>query len=111
MLRNRLSYKQRIMYEILVEFEKEKGKMPTVGEISKLTGKSKSTIHKMLHKLDSLGAIKLEPYTPRGITLLESEEVDYDKYCYDNKKSIETTRSFQYRVSKKDQQDRGSIWR
>lgn len=99
------------MYEILVEFEQEKGKMPTVGEISKLTGKSKSTIHKMLHRLDSLGVIKLEPHKTRGITLLVSEEVDYDKYCYDNKKSIETTRNFQYRASKENKQDRGSIWR
>ena len=109
MLKNKLSYKQRNMYGLLVDFEKEKGKMPTISEIVRMTGKSKSTIHDMLHRLDSLGVIKVEPYKERGITLLE--EVEYDKYCYDNQKPIETTRHFQYRPRKKNQQDRRSIWR
>ena len=99
------------MYDLLINFKKEKGQMPTVSEIVKITGKSKSTIHDMLHRLDGLGVIKVEPYKARGITILETEEVNYDKYCYDNQKHIETTRNFQYRPRKKNQQDRRSIWR
>ena len=99
------------MYYLLMSFEKEKGKMPTVSEIVKMTGKSRSTVHDMLHRLDELGVIKIEPYKKRGITLFEWEEVDYDKYCYDNQKHIETTRSIKHRPREKNKQNRGSIWR
>ncbi len=111
MLKGRLSYKQRNMFDLLADFEREKGKMPTVSEIVKMTGKSRSTIHDMLHRLDELGMIKVEPYKTRGITMLDTEEVNYDKYYYDSQKHIETTRNFQYRPRKKNQQDRRSIWR
>lgn len=65
-----LTLKQKILVEIIKEFQKEHGYSPTIREIGEITGKCPSTIFSRLLVLEKQGAIKTTAGKLRSIVVL-----------------------------------------
>ena len=106
---NNLTHKQQEIYDLLVYINNVKWNIPTLSEISKITGKRKSTIWELLRKIEKKGYIKIERYKERGITLLMEEE-ENDEFIYFSENDIKEAKNVICRPSKRNKQSRGSLW-
>ncbi len=97
------------LFIALCEFYKNNGCSPTYRELSIMTGRCKSSICEMLHKIEEKGYIRIEDKTSRVITILKEEK--YDRCIGNNKRNIEEKKVIQHGLSKKNKQNRGNIWR
>lgn len=66
----KLTLRQKILVEIIREFQKEHGYSPTIRELCEITGKAQSTIFNRLVILERIGAIKTDAGKLRTIVVL-----------------------------------------
>lgn len=65
-----LTCKQKLLVEIIKNYQKENGYSPTITELCEITGKAKSTIFKRLVYLEEIGAISTVCGKARSIRVL-----------------------------------------
>ena len=107
--KKRLTNNQKKLYDLLININKFEWKMPTLLELSRLTGKTKSTLWETLKNIEKRGYIKIEKNKKRGITLILEEESN-DEYIYFCEDDIEKEENVKHGFSKSNKQSRGSIW-
>lgn len=66
----KLTLKQKILVEIIREYQKEKGYSPSIRDLCNITGKVPSTIFARLMVLEEKGAISTESGVARSIVVL-----------------------------------------
>ena len=72
-VRKLLTFKQKVLLELIELYINRYGYSPTVRELANLFGvKSTSTIHEYLHKLEEQGYISKHDALPRTIKVLKS---------------------------------------
>lgn len=65
-----LTYKQKLLVEIIKCYQRDNGYSPTIREICEITGKAPSTIFNRLITLERKGAIKTTAGKLRSIVVL-----------------------------------------
>lgn len=65
-----LTEKQATVLAYITRHIKRYGYAPSVTEVAKATGRSKTAAHALISQLDKRGAIKRDKYTHRAIELL-----------------------------------------
>ena len=65
-----LTYKQKLLVEIIKTYQRDNGYPPTIRELSEITGKCPSTIFNRLIVLERKGAIKTTAGRLRSIVVL-----------------------------------------
>lgn len=72
-----MSFSQKIIYECICKYYKEKGISPSVRDLCRMASLSSSaTVHKHLKNLERLGYIYIEKNKPRGIIIIKGDDVN-----------------------------------
>lgn len=69
----KLTYKQKLLVEIIKNYREENGYSPTIRELCDITGKGRSTIFKRLMVLEDRGAITTTNGKARSIVVIEND--------------------------------------
>lgn len=105
----RLTDNQKELFFIIKDHIDKYGKAPTITELSIITGKARSTIWETVNAIALKGKyIKIDSKKKRGIKLVKIEN---DGYRYHNKEYNAKEVRNQCRIGKKNQFNRGSIWK
>jgi len=68
---NKLTKRQQLVYDGIVEYQKEHGFAPSIRELCKLSGlASTSSVYAHLKSLEDLGYIKRKEDAPRAIAII-----------------------------------------
>lgn len=71
MTRKKLTKSQQLVYDGIVEYQKENGFAPSIRELCKLTGlASTSSVYAHLKNLEDLGYIRRKEDAPRAIAII-----------------------------------------
>ncbi|NLG05570.1 MAG: LexA repressor [Clostridia bacterium] len=71
MTHNKLTKRQQLVYDGIVEYQKEHGFAPSIRELCKLSGlASTSSVYAHLKSLEDLGYIKRKEDAPRAIAII-----------------------------------------
>lgn len=71
MTRKKLTKSQKLVYDGIVEYQKQNGFAPSIRELCKLTGlASTSSVYAHLKNLEDLGYIRRKEDAPRAIAII-----------------------------------------
>ena len=70
--------REKAILEFIKAYRDLHGVSPSYEVIAKGVGlRSKSNIHRLIHKLEEMGHLRLKPYKFRSIRVIERRQIDY----------------------------------
>lgn len=70
--------REKAILEFIKAYRNLHGVSPSYEVIAKGVGlRSKSNIHRLIHKLEEMGHLRLKPYKFRSIRVIERRDIDY----------------------------------